>query len=114
MLKFCSFTHQAASITLDINPNGTELVDPNLVVPKQLQVITIGESSEEASIEDEEASVEVDRLVDIQLSEDSSSSEEDDSSSVEDSEEEMLKNLQFRNVQPVAFDIPTNFSGRHS
>ena len=71
-------------------------------------------------MEDDEASEDEERQLDIQIQheEDNSSSEEDNSSSEEDdslassSEEEVLKNLNFRNVEPVVFDIPTNFSGR--
>ena len=64
-------------------------------------------------MEDDEASEDEERQLDIQIQheEDNSSSEEDDSLA-SSSEEEVLKNLNFRNVEPVVFDIPTNFSGR--
>jgi len=122
---------QAAIINLNVvDTNETHLIDRTLLEPKQL-AIDIGDvtaqdggstSTEEDSTseEDEETIRELlkDGLAidigDVTVQDGSSTSEEEDSTSEEDDESirELLTNVLARNVQPVSFDIPTNFTGR--
>jgi len=119
----------AAIINLnEVDTNETHLIDPTLLEPKQLAIdigdVTVqdgsstSEEEDSTSEEDEETIRELlkDGLAidigDVTVQDGSSTSEEEDSTSEEDDESirELLTNVLARNVQPVSFDIPTNFT----
>jgi len=90
----------AASINLDVS-NGTHLVDPTLLEPKQF-AINIEEMAR--------ARLSID-IGNVNVEGGSTSEEDEDTTSEEVDDDATIREfLVARNVQPVSFDIPTNFT----